>query len=525
MSPRVHREIGRCKRHLRRFSRYAKILRKDSKVAKFVPKDEQWNLIRLLLEHRWLYLLKARQIGGTTMIAFFFFWMALFRKNFRVLVVAHRDDSAKIIFEIYQRFYDLLPGFLKIRTTKDTEQEIKFFHGGRIRVTTAGSEGIRGSTWNAVHASEFAFYRDINTAMAAIMQTLAPNAFVVLETTANGMNEAKSVWDAPNGYYKHFVGWTSEPTYVSNKKPNPAPNEPELDYIQKHKLPPKRANWYIETLRTKCVGHQPTFDQEYPIDPITAFLTSGSRFFSKVYDISEEPEHTGLKIFHRPQPYHVYSAGIDTASGNQDGDFSATVILDVTDPKRPVIAATLQGHYKVSDYSEKAYELVKSYNALAVIETNFHGAAVQEYFEQQFYPHLYIRIVYDKVGDQHVDRIGWWTSRSTRSILLTGLNRVLANGALRVTDPRIQWQINHFVFGGTGKAEAAAGEHDDLVLALAMAVEGIEQVAPVRKAVQRVKDEPATLEEKAAYEIATGKRYSRGVRKAQEPQRIGDMSP
>jgi hypothetical protein len=105
--------------------------------------------------------LKARQMGGTTGIAAYAFWHAYFRPNFRVGVMAQSRESAEQIFEIYKRFYDNLPSWMVFPTEKSNVREILFFHGGMIRVFTANTQSARGTTYNFLHCSEFAFYSDV----------------------------------------------------------------------------------------------------------------------------------------------------------------------------------------------------------------------------------------------------------------------------------------------------------------------------------------------------------------------------
>ena len=261
----VGTEIKRCQRDYEHTSKkWLKILNKNSKVIPFRHKKPQMEVVKDIRNNRWVYVLKARQVGITTAIASYFFHKALFTPNYRVLIVAHTREAAESIFSIYQRFYDELPEFLRFKCDTSNVREMEFFHGGKIRVTSAGSSGVRGTTWNAVHCSEFAFWPNPAKAIAAILQAASEDAEVVLETTANGLNDAQKVWVEDNGFSKKFISWLDEPSYVLRKSEY-VPNEEEQKYITRHRLPPERANWYVRTLRTKCAGNQNTFDQEYPI--------------------------------------------------------------------------------------------------------------------------------------------------------------------------------------------------------------------------------------------------------------------
>ena len=173
----------------------------------------------------WQYVLKGRKLGLTTIIAARNFWKSLFTPNFSSLVLAHTDDSAKAIFRIYKRFYKHLPPLLQFPIAQENLHEMIFEHGGRIVASTAGSEGLRGDTFQAIHCSEFAMYSDIQSTVAAALNTAGENASVALETTAKGMNDAHKIWYGANGFNKLFISWADSPECRSTGEPDFIPLE------------------------------------------------------------------------------------------------------------------------------------------------------------------------------------------------------------------------------------------------------------------------------------------------------------
>ncbi len=277
-SDRVREEIAKCANDFDYFCRYLKIVDKRGKTAVFRPKLAQKTLSDSLGHSSSVYALKARQLGITTMVAARFFWRALLVPNFRVCVIAHRTESAEVIFEVYKRFYDNLPPFLKFETERANVRELKFFHGGLVRVATANSDSFRGTTYQALHCSEFAFWNDVDRTIAAAFQTAGPDAEIILETTANGMNDAHKMWRDDNGFDKLFLGWTLDPEYVSFERPKTM-SDKVRDYASDNELEDHQIWWAEQTYRTKCGGNWNIFLQEYPLDAEHAFITSGERFF------------------------------------------------------------------------------------------------------------------------------------------------------------------------------------------------------------------------------------------------------
>jgi len=495
--------------------RWFKILTKDSRLVNIKAKPAQKEVVSRLLANHWLYVLKSRQIGVTTILACLFFWMALFRPGYRVLVVAHKAETAEEIFQIFKRLYQHLPTFLQFEIKRENLRDLTFFHGGRIRVTTAGSDMGAGTTWNAILGTEFARWKRISAAIEALLQTAAPNAYVVFDTTSIGLNEAHRVWTEDNGYNKYFTGWLDEGTYTRKDPPPGGPDGPgtfyphEREYIKAHKLRPERANWYAHTLRTKCTNSQVTFDQAYPVNADVAWVTAGARYFTRLMIAPSEPPEDGLRIFEAPQPFAVYSAGIDTGSGS-GLDSSTVVIKDVTDTSQPRTVLTLQlSTVRQIEFARQAYKYVSQYRALAVIElTGGYGGPVQEYFEAKEYDHLWVRTQFDKLGQKTVDKLGWMTSEQTRPGLLATANDLLATGKWDPVDDRIKTQINTFVFNPRGKPEHSSGRKDDLVLASAMALKGMDQIDAVVDDVQKHPNRPPTsFQEMAQWESRTGNKW------------------
>ena len=499
----IEAEIEECARDFDYFCRYLRIVDKRGRLIPFDPNAAQRRFQRDIEKNPWTYVLKARQMGFTTFIAARNLWRALFRPNFAVMVLAHRTDSAQAIFEIYKRFYENLPEFLTFPTDKSNVRELKFFHGGLIRVATANSQGPRGTTFQALHCSEFAFWGNIDDTVAAAFQTCGPDAEIVLETTANGLNDAHKMWVYANGFQKVFYPWTEDEGYVKEGKTGrvfPALNSAS----EKFGISRPQLCWAQHTLQTKCMGNWHTFMQEYPFDAEMAFVTSGERFFDIIFPHSQA--HTGLKTYVDRQPYKVYSMGVDTASGAPSGDYSAFCIIDVTDKEHPMVVCTFYDRMPPHEFGELICEQSKKYDALVVPESNGYGLSIIEYLVGREYAYIYRRTQYDKLGGRWVEKMGFQTTGSTRPMMLARLHEFVSKNKLPINDERMKTEINSFVYDEKGKPVASAGKHDDMIFAHGLALMGMDQIEYVRDDVQRRK--PTTMEEVLRYEMATGKKYS-----------------
>jgi hypothetical protein len=502
----IHKEIQKCKDDFDYFcSKYLKIVDKEGGLVLLQPNIAQQRFLYNLEDNPWIYVLKARQLGLTTIIAARLFHKCLFNPNHKVAVLAHTRDAAKNIFEIYRRYYNCLPSFLRFKTEASNVNELVFFHGGYIKVGSASSNSFRGSTYNSLHLSEFAFYDDIEKTIQSVFQTATPNADIILETTANGLNDAQSIWLDDNGFSKLFISWLDNPEYVSKKKSKISTIE--KSYIEDHELQPKKANWFVDTLRGKCLNNINTFNQEYPITPEIAFVTSGKKFFPITFQVGGGDPQIGWKFYSPAEKYRTYCAGVDTASGSPTGDYSAMVILDITDRKKMKVVATFYDRIPLREFSKQVLKGLANYNSLCVVESNSYGLAILENLREDGYAHLYRRTKYDKIANRWTEHLGFSTTKSSRPILLSRLHQTIAGSNLDLRCPRVMTEMNTFVYNEKGRPEADKGKHDDMIFALGLALMGLDQADDFEEEVQ-LERKPRTTREILEWESKTGKLYS-----------------
>ena len=499
-------EVEKCKNDFDHFCKYLKIIDKQGNLVSFKPNTAQKKFYKQLEKNPWLFTLKARQLGMSTAIAARLFWKVLFTPNFKCAVIAHTHPAVKNIFEIYRRFYHNLPKFLQFKYDASSTNELKFFHGGSLKVSSASSSHFRGSTFHAIHVSELCFYTNLKESIAAIFQTLTDNAEIIIETTANGLNEGYQLWMEDNGFDKFFIPWFKDKNY-RNTVPLVNKTGWELDYQNDFGLNERQIAWVRKTIDTKCAGDINIFHQEYPASPELAFITTGTKFFRHNYPEALMVSDEGLIEYTPPREYRSYIMGIDTAGGSPDGDYSAAVVIDVTNNLAMEVVATYYAHKPISVFAEDTLGLANRYNALVVIESNNHGVAVIEKFQMANYAHLFRRVTYDKAGDRYIEKLGFNTSAQTRPLMLSRLQEHINKMSLAPVCQRLKYEINSFVYNQQGRPEAAAGQYDDLVFSAALAVMGLDQADYYIQ--ERTKGRrPRTMEEKLKFELNTGQLYS-----------------
>lgn len=326
-----------------------------------------------------------------------------------------------------------------------------------------------------------------------------------METTANGMNYAYELWhDDDQTFRKVFLPWTDDPLCVAKRAVKRYPVVAEA--AEPYDLTPQQLNWWMNVFKTKCGGSLRTLFQEFPITPSMAFVSTGGRFFHCVFQDSGKPEE-GYIEFEKPQPFRVYVIGIDTASGQEDGDYSAFVVIDATVQTELKTVASYYGRLKERPFAKMVLRECRKWKALAVPERNTHGVVIVEELREGLWPYIYHDL--DKTDDEGVwtRKYGLQTTVKTRPLMLSKLYEALFEAWFDARDQRFRLEANKFAYNTSGKPEALPGNHDDMVMATALAVYGSAQKQMVADEV--MSERPRGLREVLAYEKRTGKRYKR----------------
>lgn len=273
----------------------------DAFVLPFKPNRAQRRFITRLW-HRNL-ILKARQLGFTTLVAILWLDHALFNADQRCGIIAQDRDAAKVIFRDKVKYaYTSLPAEIRERfpLSADNADEMVFAHNNSsIRVATS----MRSGTIHRLHVSEFgkicAKYPDkAAEVVTGSIPAVPTNGVLIIESTAEGRegeffkmvgiaeaNHASKKKLTPRDYRFHFYAWWQEPKYRLDSRTVPISRE-EHEYFEKVeatvlrdmgqviKIDPDQRAWYVATKRADFSGAEEKMWQEYPSFPAEAFQIS-----------------------------------------------------------------------------------------------------------------------------------------------------------------------------------------------------------------------------------------------------------
>lgn len=454
-----------------------------------------------------LIILKARQLGFSTLTEGLIFHACATRKNVNALIVAHREDATANLFRMSKLFYDELPAPVKPMLRASNAQELVFENPSklrserearpglrsRIRCATAGGRGIgRSDTLQCVHLSEYAFWPDgadgKAATLAGILQAVPslPGTMVVIESTANGFEDFKERWDAAvageNDFEPVFFAWFENPDYAMPVVPGTEWTPEERDLKDAYQLTDEQLQWRRWCIANNCGGSLDMFRQEYPASSGEAFLHSGTGVFDNeqiVLRLERLPEPAGrgefadgewtesetgpIMLYELPEKGVPYVLGGDTAGEGSDY-FTAIVINNVTGR----IAAKLRQRYSEPEYVRQIYALGRFYNdALVAIETNFSTYPVMKLQEME-YPNQYAREREDTYTRQMKKSFGFRTDRQSRPRAIANLVEVFSSHPEWFTDRELLEEMLVFCYNEDHRPEALAGKHDDLVMGAAI---------------------------------------------------------
>lgn len=270
-----------------------KIMTKDdehqeSSVVPFKPNPAQVQFLQGL--HTRDVILKARQLGFTTLIAIIWLDHALFVPNQRVGIIAHSLDDAGVIFRDKVRFaYHQLPEFVKAMCPikSETSSSMLFAHNNSaLRVATS----MRSGTIHRLHISEMGkiaskFPQKAVEIVTGSLPAVPSDGIAIIESTAEGQSgeffeiatraEARSQLDRPLGKQEwkfHFFPWFITPEYVADPTSVPISAEEHeyFDGIEARmgtKLYPAQRAWYIAKRDQDMSGDAEKMWREFPSTP------------------------------------------------------------------------------------------------------------------------------------------------------------------------------------------------------------------------------------------------------------------
>ena len=478
-------------------------------------------------------ILKSRQLGFTTFIDLHILDEILFNTNREGIVIAHRVEDAKEIFDrkidfAIRNMADEVKGaFFKLQRNSAKKIQVVVDYGPEAGATSGiqVSNSGRSGTYFYVHVSEFAKMCVMYPKNAVEVETgtfpaVPFDGFIFIESTGEGM--AGRFYEMFNDswltrhlitpmksrvmFLPHFYNWQyddSEMAKITENIPVSTMEIGEIDfaeYQKEHNLTDREITYYY--MKYLQMGGKGSIDaihklhQEFPTTPEEAFLSTGQTYFptSKVFSMLQTNKNgtrgelipgangelifqelsTGrFEIFNKPQLGTRYVIGGDTAEGLAHGDSQVLVVIN---HKTEEIDAVYKSNVPPDEFITDAYNVGKYFNwALMGIESNKDGLWINDGLDKMGYINLYYRKVFDDITKNVTKFFGWKTTSATRPFCLAALKAVFLRKNSGFPNSLLSEMVT-FLRNAKGRPEALAGKNDDVVMAAAIGYAILQEV-------------------------------------------------
>lgn len=515
---------------------FLKIQTKDGKVVPF-----SFNSVQSIMEDVIddiktkgrlvrIVVLKARREGISTWVSGRFFWKTTTAPNRYAMIVTHEPEATDFIFKMHKRFQENIPEWFRPTERYNNKKMLEFNTekgdglDSAIRVGTAGKEDLGSSQLiHYLHFSEVAKYpkHTATALMTSILQCVPSyhDTEVLFESTAKGvggefydrfwtcryrlefyLEDGKVKWkevineeaSEDSEYTAIFIPWFVFDEYQRDLAPKFILTEDEITLKALHGLTDRHISWRRWCIANNCNNDIEVFNQEYPSDSMSAFLSKADNVFPAdlimkkiklakppkvkykvqiasgnwIIDDSQKKEHDNtLQVWKEPVPSNTYLLSGDPAEGISTGDFSSLDVLDIATGEQ---VAHWHGHIPPDHFGSLAVWVAKRYNnAMIGIERNNHGQTTLTRIQDYGYPNVYFELVTDPPARPR-KRYGWLTTRSNKPLIIDMLAAEVRDLVDGINCKETLEELLVFKQHEDGSLGAESGRHDDRVISLAI---------------------------------------------------------
>ena len=432
---------------------------------KFELFEAQVETIRSWLGTRYSLILKARQIGFSTLCAAYSYWVAQYPDR-PILMLSRTEREAIKLLQKTKYGYQFMPEWMKWRggPVNMTQTKMEFSNGSYVESLPSASDPARGESAYLVVVDELAFLQNSEEAWSAIEPVADVGGRVIMLSTANGEG---------NLFHRLWVGATNgtnrfEPLFF----PWSANGRTQEWYeAKKEDLP----EWVLA--------------QEYPDNPDDAFLKSGRPVFNLerlrqletlepkrgyLNQRREFVEDGGpLRIWEFPDTARgKYVIGADPSQGLEHGDFASVHDINARTYR---VVANWHGHIDPDLLATDVLDRLGRWynNALIGVESNNHGLTTLKFLQKAKYHPIYMERSPKYKKSVPTDVLGFRTTQVTKPLAIDELNTAL-RGPMTLEDAETIAELRTFTRNEKGRMDGSP--FDDRTMSLAIANQMLKHV-------------------------------------------------
>ena len=447
-------EIEKCSEDLFYFIRnYCRIL---TKTGVTFPEFRQYQIdfLKKMSSGNDVVASVCRQAGKSVSVGLYLLWRALFTKDINIGICANKLSLATEVLDKIKKIFIQLPIWLQQGLEAWNKTYIVFENGTRIMTSAGDSDAFRGYSIHIMMIDECAFIS--NTNWQGIQDSVFPSQEAlsqkqkILVSTPRGMNHwyhlVQQAKRENSGYEYFTMDWREVPRY----KEDGSKIDPE-EY-KREKIKKEGKLWFAQNFELAFLGSSNTLIESTALQNLIP-QDEDQIIFNSLF--------SGLRIFEKPIDGHSYIIGVDPAK--EGIDKTAIQVLDVTVlPFKQVACANLDDSYLT--IPAKLFDLGQYYNwAMVVVENNIDNSIVDN-----------LSFNYEYEGEIFRERgknlLGFRTTTKTKKQMLSLLKKLIEEDKFKIADKATIDELFVFVQQKNGSFSAQDGYHDDLVMALCIAL-------------------------------------------------------
>mgnify|MGYP006411153953 FL=1 len=425
----------------------------------FALYEFQENTLYDFEKHNYNVILKARQLGISTLTAGYALWMMTFQSDKNILVIATKQDTAKNLVTKIRVMHANLPSWVKSKCVEDNKLSLRYSNGSQVKAISSTEDAGRSEALSLLILDEAAFIDKIDTIWTAAQSTLSTGGQCIALSTPNGIG---------NWFHKTWVGAEE--------------GDNDWNFIKLHWTlhPDREQEWRDE--QDKLLGPSMAA-QECDCD----FITSGQTVIDGVIleeyrntQIEDPVEKRGMDsnlwIWRQPDYTKNYVVAADVARGDAS-DFSAFHVIEIESMEQ---VAEYKGKIPTKDFGNLCMNTAVEYNnALLVIENSSIGwATIQQVIDREYDNLFYTSkdLQFVDVARQITNRYrqkdrqmipGFSMTTKTRPLVIAKLEEYFREKSVIVHSDRLIDELFVFIWHNN-KAQAMEGYNDDLPMSLAI---------------------------------------------------------
>lgn len=449
------KEILRCQADPIYFiENYCKIISLDRGLVPFKLYDCQKEKVDIILNNRKVILMEPRQQGKTITSAACILWYTLFQSSKTVAILANKAPAAREVMSRYQMMYENLPVWLQQGVREWNKGSIELENGSKVFTGATSASGIRGRSVNWLYIDE----------TAIIPNNIAEEFFAsTYPTIMSGETTKVLLSSTPLGYNHFWKYWNDAQNGSNGFVPL---------FIPYWKVPGRTKEWADSQ---RALLGEVKFNQEILCSFIGSSYTliSGdtlAKMSPKPYVYSKD----NLNIIEAPEKAHSYVIMVDTSRG-VGGDYSAFVVIDVTEMPYKVVAKYRNNKISPILYPDIIYRVARDYNnAYVLVEVNDNGQQIVDMLHMEFeYDNIFRIGTQGKVGQvlsagyAGKTSLGLRQTKQTKRVGCSVLKTLVEESKLLIFDADIISELTTFI-EVKGSYAADEGYHDDLAMCLVM---------------------------------------------------------